>query len=119
MIDACRLINFKMTIAKSAIFIIADGLDAQEKVPLIKLRADPPEAYEAVVRLATGVPDICVRPLWKEWRATVTVQYDADLFSAGDVANLLLRAGLQVGIGEGRPYSKRSAGQGWGTFRLV
>jgi len=26
--------------------------------------------------------------------------------------------GLQVGIGEGRPDSRDSAGLGWGTFKL-
>jgi len=34
------------------------------------------------------------------------------------VTNLLSRVGMQVGIGEGRPFSKNSAGMGWGTFEL-
>ena len=29
MISACRLVNFKMTLAKMSIFVIADGVDAQ------------------------------------------------------------------------------------------
>jgi hypothetical protein len=32
--------------------------------------------------------------------------------------NLLDRAGQQVGIGAGRPFSKKSVGQGWGTFSV-
>ena len=36
-----------------------------------------------------------------------------------EVRNLLVRAGVQVGIGEGRPYSKKSYGMGWGTFEVV
>ena len=35
-----------------------------------------------------------------------------------DVTNLLMRVGQQVGIGEGRPDSKNSAGMGWGTFNV-
>ena len=35
-----------------------------------------------------------------------------------DVTNLMQRVGMQVGIGEGRPDSRDSAGLGWGTFRL-
>jgi hypothetical protein len=48
----------------------------------------------------------------------VRVQYDADQFTATDAANLMTRVGAQVGIGEGRPDSKMSAGMGWGTFKL-
>jgi len=33
--------------------------------------------------------------------------------------NLLHRAGLQVGIMEGRPDSKDSCGCGWGTFKIA
>jgi len=32
---------------------------------------------------------------------------------------LLARVGMQVGIGEGRPDSKNSAGMGWGLFEVV
>jgi hypothetical protein len=32
--------------------------------------------------------------------------------------NLMLRAGQQVGIGEGRPDSPNSNGLGWGRFAL-
>jgi hypothetical protein len=32
--------------------------------------------------------------------------------------NLFLRAGLQVGIGEGRPNSPNSFGLGWGRFEV-
>ena len=118
MIDACRLVGFKMTLAKQAVFIVHDGLDADEGTPLVKLEAGEPEKYESLVRNATGVPDIRVRPMWRRWGAQLTVRFDADVFSRNDVANLLARAGLQVGVGEGRPFSKNSAGQGWGTFEL-
>jgi hypothetical protein len=30
----------------------------------------------------------------------------------------MARVGLQVGIGEGRPDSKNSAGMGWGLFTI-
>ena len=70
------------------------------------------------VRNATGGPDIRVRPIWREWSADVRVRYDADQFTLNDVTNLMDRVGMQVGIGEGRPDSRQSAGLGWGTFRL-
>ena len=46
------------------------------------------------------------------------VRFDADQFTLTDVANLLMRVGMQVGIGEGRPFSKNSNGMGWGLFDL-
>jgi hypothetical protein len=36
-----------------------------------------------------------------------------------DVVNLISRVGLQVGIGEGRPDSKQSAGLGYGLFEIL
>lgn len=118
MISACRLVGFKMTLAKLSVFVEADGFDAVDGVPLVKLSGDP-ERIDMAVRNQTGVTDIRVRPMWREWSANVTVAYDNDQFSAQDVTNLMLRVGQQVGIGEGRPDSRMSAGMGWGTFALV
>lgn len=118
MISACRLVGFKMTIAKLSVFVEADGFDRVDGIPLIKFTGTP-ERTEMFVRNQTGVADIRVRPMWREWSAQVRMSYDADQFTLSDVSNLLTRVGLQVGIGEGRPDSKSSAGLGWGTFRVV
>lgn len=117
-IDACRMAGFQMTRAKMSIFAGADGLDAVDATPLIRLIAKEPERSEMAVRNATGVVDIRVRPLWREWAADLRLTFDADQFTITDVSNLLARAGLQVGIGEGRPFSKNSAGLGFGTFEV-
>jgi hypothetical protein len=117
-IDACRMVGFEMTRAKMSVFILPDGFDAIDGTPLIKLDAEPPERTEMIVRNATGVADIRVRPMWRQWAADVSVRFDADQFTLSDVTNLLSRAGQQVGIGEGRPFSKRSAGLDFGRFTL-
>lgn len=117
-IDVCRMVGFRMTHARMSIFIEADGLDAVDASPLIKLKAGEPEKMELAVRNATGVADIRVRPVWREWGARIRVRFDADQFTSSDVANLLARAGAQVGIGEGRPFSKSSNGLGFGLFEL-
>lgn len=119
MIDACRLVGFKMTVAKLSVFIEPDGFDADDGSPLVKLIADEPERSEMAARLETGVAMVTIRPMWRTWSAKPKVRYDADQFSATDVTNLLSRAGLQVGIGEGRPNSKKSNGMGWGTFDVA
>jgi hypothetical protein len=117
-ISACRLVGFKMTLAKLSIFVEPDGFDKVDGTPLVRLDAEEPEKTEMAVRNATGVVDIRVRPMWRAWAADLRIRYDADQFAVRDVVNLLARAGLQVGIGEGRPDSKASAGLGFGLFRV-
>ena len=118
-IDVCRMVGFKMTHAKMSIFVEADGLDVQDGTPLIKIIGGKPEQTEMPVRNATGVVDIRVRPMWRKWGCKLRIRFDADQFTMDDVVNLLARAGEQVGIGEGRPYSKSSNGIGMGTFRIA
>lgn len=117
-IDACRLVGFKMTMAKLSIFVEADGFDQTEGTPLVRIIGPAPRKLESMVRLATGVCDISVRPQWLEWGAKLRIKYDADQFTASDVCNLVNRAGMQCGVCEGRPSSKNSNGMGWGTFEI-
>lgn len=117
MISACRTVGYKMTHAKLAAFVLADGFDKVDGTPLVRLYGEP-HRHTAHARNDNGSVDIRVRPMWDEWHAIVRVRYDADMFSEADVANLMMRVGMQVGIGEGRPDSKNSAGMGWGTFEL-
>lgn len=118
MIRACSLVGFKMTQAKMSIFIEADGFDADDGTPLVRLIGSEPQPIETPVRIAGNSMDLRIRPIWHEWRALLRVKFDRGQFSEMDVANLLMRAGLQVGVGEGRPSSKSSDGMGWGTFTL-
>jgi hypothetical protein len=116
MIGACRLVDFKMTLAKIGFFIEADGFDSDDGTPLVKITGTP-RKLEMAVRNETGVADVRVRPQWMEWSATLRVRFDASLFSLEDVTNLLARAGAQCGICEGRPSSD-SGGMGWGLFEI-
>jgi len=119
MISACRTVGFKMTLAKLSVFIEADGFDANEGTPLVKITKGEPEYCEHSVRIQMTT-DIRVRAMWREgWQAKLRVRFDADQFTVEDVANLLNRVGAQVGIGEGRPDSKTSCGMGWGMFEIV
>lgn len=119
MIAACRLVNFKMTLAKLSLFVTADGVDRVDGVPLVRILGGEPERIDLPVRNATGVIDIRSRPIWHEWAIDLRVRFDADQFTAEDVVNLLMRVGEQVGIGEGRANSRQSAGVGWGHFSVA
>lgn len=119
MISACRLVGFKMTLAKLSVFVLADGIDKVDAVPLIRIHAPPTEKNIMAVRNATGVADIRCRPMWKTWELKPRIQFDEDQFSLQDVSNLLMRVGMQVGLGEGRPDSRESAGLGWGLFEIA
>lgn len=117
-ISACRLVGFKMTLAKLSVFILQDDFDQEYKTPLVRIYGES-ETDTSHTRNATGVVDVRARPMYKKWASKLRVRYDADQFTSADVYNLLSRVGIQVGIGEGRPDSKSSAGCGWGTFRIV
>lgn len=118
MISACRLVNFKMTLAKLSIFVIADGWDISEpQIPLIKIYGEAVK-QEDMARVETGQPYVTVRAAYHDWSAKVSIRWDADQFTLDDVTNLLSRVGSQVGICEGRPDSKNSAGMGWGLFHV-
>lgn len=118
MISACRLVGFKMTLAKMSVFIEADGRDAAEpQIPLIRIIGTAVK-QEDMARVETGQPYVTIRAAYHDWSANVTVRWDADQFTQDDIANLLSRVGLQVGIGEGRPDSKNSNGMGWGLFSV-
>lgn len=118
MISACRTVGYKMTHAKLAASVLADGFDKDDGTPLVRVYGEPHQ-HTAHVRNDNGSVDIRTRPMWDTWSAVVRVRFDADMFSAEDVANLMMRVGMQVGIGEGRPDSKTSAGMGWGLFSIA
>lgn len=119
-VSACRLVGFKMTLAKLSVFTMADGFDRLDGTPLVKITKGKPKHVEHAVILESGVRDIRARAMWDAgWEAKVRIRFDADQFTTHDVANLLKRVGMQVGIGEGRPDSKNSTGMGWGTFDVL
>jgi len=117
MISACRLVGFKMTIGKLSVFIESDGVSRLDGTPLVRIHGEAMQ-FESMVRNETGVADIRVRPRYDEWSALVRVRFDREQFSEDDVVNLIVRAGTQVGICEGRPDSSQSYGQGWGLFEI-
>lgn len=118
LISACRLVGFKMTLAKLSIFAEPDGWDAKEpQIPLIQILGQATK-QEDIARVETGQPYVTVRAAYHNWKARPTLRWDQDQFTLEDLSNLLMRVGQQVGLGEGRPDSKKSCGMGWGMFTV-
>ncbi len=118
-VDACRLVGFKMVLAKMAVFIEPDGFEG-DGTPLVKIVKGKPRYVEHHVRLQGTSTDLRARAMWDPgWKAKVRIKYDGDIFSTEDIANLLMRVGTQVGVGEGRYFSRTSCGMGWGCFEVL
>lgn len=118
MISACRLVGFKMTLAKLSLFVHADGWDKLEpQIPLVRIIGKPVR-QDDMARVETGQPYITIRAAYHDWKAKLRIRWDNDQFTLNDISSLIARVGMQVGIGEGRPDSKNSAGMGWGLFDI-
>lgn len=119
MVSACGIVDFKMTVAKKSLAVEAHEVSGDGTNLVLFAKGQPRMAIHHV-RLPSGGTDLSCRAVWDAgWRAKVIVRFDATRFTATDVANLLVRAGAQVGIGCGRPDSPNSCGCGWGTFTIV
>lgn len=71
MISACRLVGFKMTLAKLSLFIVQDGWDAQEpQIPLVRIYGEPTK-QEDIARVETGQPYVTVRAAYHDWTAKI------------------------------------------------
>ena len=118
MIRACSTCGVEMTKAKQCFFVEADGEDEKGR-PLVKITKGKPEKFECTVKNSNGSTDLRARARFNTgWESALRISFDADMFSASTVGNLIMRAGISVGVGAGRPFSSSSAGCGWGTFTL-
>jgi hypothetical protein len=119
MVRAAQLCGIEMTRAKMCVFVECDGFDKEGK-GLVRITKGEPEQFIAPVRNAGGKPDLRARGRFAPgWEAIVTMRFDADFLSKQSAINLLARAGAQVGVGAGRPFSTMSVGQGWGEFQII
>ena len=123
MVRAAYLAGVDMTQTKMCVFILADGYaqsDDNDRPGLVKITKGKEAMFIAPVINRGGSPDLRARAaVPRGWEATVSIRYDADFMSPQSITNLLARAGVSVGVGAGRPFSKMSAGQGWGTFEII
>jgi len=118
MVRAASLCGVEMTRAKQCIEVVPDGYGLDDEA-LVRITHGEPVRFDRPVRQGTTCTIRSRGKMTSGWKATVTIKYDSQFISETSIANLLMRAGMQVGVGAGRPFSTMSVGQGWGTFDLV
>lgn len=108
-VGACRMFDgLPMTVAKIAIRVNGD---------LVKIDGEP-RMREDMVRLETGVADIRYRAGFPEWRAKLSITYNASILSLEDLVALVNAAGFG-GVGEWRPSSPKVLSGSYGCFRVA
>jgi hypothetical protein len=118
-IQAGRTTGLKLKTMTSSVWVEADGFDVDDASPLVRITKGKPNRCEHRITLPSDKCCVRVHAMWGPgWEAKVRVKFDADQFSLQDVSGLVTRAGMQIGIGEGRPDNRASCGMGWGLFEL-
>lgn len=97
---------------KAGIYVIGDI------VPFTKF-SEPKMRDEDFLPVGRGGLDWRIRSQFDEWEMELTILFNANMISKEQIVNLVDLAGFHIGIGEGRPNSKRTAGCGWGLFEVV
>jgi hypothetical protein len=101
-VGACRFVDgVKMTELRGALHILGE---------MVTIEGEP-SPREDMVRLNGIKADIRYRGEFKEWRATLLVQFNASIISPEQIGHLLTLAGFGVGVGEWRPERNGSYGR--------
>ena len=117
-IASCKVAGAVMAKAKLAVWITADGYDADSSDPLVRIYGKPHMDIRPV-RVGMGKMDLRSRPIYPEWKVRLRINFDEDVFSIESIYNLVIRAGVQVNVGEARNDSKSGNGMGFGQFEIV
>lgn len=96
----------KMTELRQSIFVRGERIPIEYEECVMR---------EDAVRISKGGVDLRYRPAYRNWRATVEIEWLISQFSAEQVLNLVQIAGFSVGIHEWRP---ERSGE-FGRFRLL
>lgn len=90
-------LGIEKTLVRKALFIPCN--DAND---VLAMECDPPVLREDYVRVGQST-DLRYRPEFHKWAVTFNLEYDAELLTVDDIANLINRAGFGVGLCEWRP----------------
>ena len=102
-------IGIDKKMVRKSVFIICD-----DKGGIVPMECSKPETREDFVRIGSGVTDLRYRPIFRQWSASVVIEYDSQYMFKEDIIRLLDLAGYGVGIGEWRPERNGE----YGRFRV-
>ena len=105
--------SVKMTELRQNLLFIADGLSTRGQ-QLTAIVSGEPEMRQDTVRVGMGGTDVRFRAMFKEWSATLRVDYIEGLMDLNSIV-ALVEAGGTNGIGEWRPEKSGT----FGTFEVV
>jgi hypothetical protein len=113
LISACRNTDFSMAGMKQTLFVTGEN-----NRDFAIIEGGTPVMDNRICRLAGAArtPIERFRPRWDTWETTINVEFDANMLTVDEVANLVAVAGFYVGICEGRP--ERSS-IGYGRWELI
>lgn len=119
LVGCCRSVDgLPMTLAKRMMFVECDGRSTKQNVDLVRIIGEH-RMREDMVRLESGVADLRYRAEFPEWKATLTITYNAGVVQAQQILNLVELAGLTEGTCEWRPSSPKSSTGTYGRWRCV
>jgi hypothetical protein len=111
MIRGSKMCGMVMKDTQTAFFIRADD----EITQLIKIKGKA-EMRTDMVRVGMGASDVRYRPEYKEWSATLTIEFNEGMISLDQIFQLVKAAGYGCGIGEMRPEKTKF---NYGRFKLA
>jgi hypothetical protein len=101
-VNACRYIDgIPMTFARGALHVMGD---------LVRIEGSDPEMDERPVRLQGKTAQVRYRPIYKDWRVTLRIKYNASAITPEQIVHQFNVAGFAVGIGEYRPEKNGNLG---------
>ena len=98
MIRGAKIVGMVMKDVQTAFFVLPDC----EETQLVAIEGKP-ELHESMVRIGTGSADVRYRPIYKEWKAKLRIEYNEGSISVDQLYQLISAAGYGCGIGEMRP----------------
>jgi hypothetical protein len=137
-VEACRQVDgLSMTAAQRLIFIEPDGYSVDKtlqipetdhsaaeeaefgNVPIVRIYGEPRMRTDMVRIDQQSTADVRFRAEYREWRATLTVRFNANQISGQQIMNLCALAGMSEGVGEWRPSAPKVKSGVFGTWEVI
>ena len=112
-VSAARFYGKDVKMTELRQFVFVDGLLGADGQKLVEIEGKP-VMREDVVRLSMSSTDLRYRPMFPEWKATLTITYVTSALTRNSLLSLIDAGGMGVGVGEWRPERKGD----FGTYQI-